>query len=71
MDVQPIRSVAVLPLENLSGDPSQEYFSDGVTDILISDLAQIHSLDVISRRSVMRFKKSTESARQIAKATRR
>ncbi|MGD0446731.1 MAG: SulP family inorganic anion transporter, partial [Edaphobacter sp.] len=49
----PIRSLAVLPLENLSGDASQKYFSDGMTDQLITDLAQISALKVISRTSVM------------------
>src|SRR5205085_10083349 len=48
-----IRSLAVLPLENLSGDPSQEYFSDGMTDELITELGQIGELRVISRTSVM------------------
>ncbi len=48
-----IRSLAVLPLENLSGDASQNYFSDGMTDELITDLAQISALRVISRTSVM------------------
>ena len=51
-----IRSLAVLPLQNLSGDPNQEFFSDGTTEALISSLAQIHSLDVISRTSSMRYK---------------
>src|SRR5262249_9146333 len=51
-----IQSLAVLPLENLSGDKSQEYFADGTTDALITDLAQIGTLRVISRTSVMRYK---------------
>ena len=48
-----IRSLAVLPLQNLSSEPDQEYFSDGMTDALISDLAQISGLKVISRTSSM------------------
>ena len=51
-----IRSIAVLPLENLNNDPSQEYFADGMTDALITSLAQIRSLRVISRTSVMQYK---------------
>ena len=51
-----IRSVAVLPLRNLSGDASQEYLADGMTEALISRLSGIHDLRVISRTSVMRFK---------------
>lgn len=47
-----IRSIAVLPLENLSGDPAQDYFADGMTDQLITDLAHISALRVISRTSV-------------------
>ncbi len=51
-----IHSIAVLPLENLTGDSSQEYFADGMTDALITNLAQISSLRVISRASTMRYK---------------
>jgi serine/threonine protein kinase/Tfp pilus assembly protein PilF len=62
-----IRSLAVLPLENLSGDPAQEYFADGMTEALISNLAQIRALDrVISRTSVMRYKGSGKSLPEIA-----
>jgi TolB-like protein/Tfp pilus assembly protein PilF len=61
-----IHSLAVLPLQNLSGDPDQEYFADGMTDELITDLAQIHSLRVISRTSVMQFKHTRKSLPEIA-----
>jgi eukaryotic-like serine/threonine-protein kinase len=62
-----IKSLAVLPLENLSGDPGQEYFADGMTEALISNLAQIRALDrVISRTSVMRYKGSGKSLPEIA-----
>ncbi len=63
-----IRSIAVLPLKNLSGDPAQEYFSDGVTASLISNLAQIHGIRVISFTSVMRYKGSTQPLSEIARA---
>jgi TolB-like protein/DNA-binding winged helix-turn-helix (wHTH) protein len=53
---RPIESIAVLPLENLSGDPAQEYFSDGMTDELIGEIARIGSLKVISRTSIMQYK---------------
>jgi serine/threonine protein kinase/Tfp pilus assembly protein PilF len=65
--VGPIRSIAVLPLANLTGDPEQEYFADGMTDALISKLAQIGSLDVISRTSVMLYKDSIAPLPQIAR----
>jgi TolB-like protein/Tfp pilus assembly protein PilF len=58
----------VLPLENLSGDPEQEYFADGMTDDLITNLAQIHSLRVISRTSVMQFKHTKKTLPEIAAA---
>jgi TolB-like protein/DNA-binding winged helix-turn-helix (wHTH) protein/Tfp pilus assembly protein PilF len=61
-----IRSLAVLPLENLSDDASQDYFSDGMTDELITELGQISQLRVISRTSVMTYKGSHKSLREIA-----
>jgi TolB-like protein/DNA-binding winged helix-turn-helix (wHTH) protein/Flp pilus assembly protein TadD len=61
-----IRSIAVLPLENLSGDASQNYFADGMTDELITDLAQISALRVISRTSVMVYKGARKPLPQIA-----
>ena len=61
-------SLAVLPLANLSGDPGQEYFADGMTEELITDLASIPSLKVISRTSIMRFKNSKDPLREIARA---
>jgi serine/threonine protein kinase/Tfp pilus assembly protein PilF len=61
-----VRSLAVLPLENLSGDPEQEYFADGMTEALITDLSRISALMVISRTSVMRFKDSDLSLPEIA-----
>jgi TolB-like protein/DNA-binding winged helix-turn-helix (wHTH) protein/Flp pilus assembly protein TadD len=61
-----IRSLAVLPLENLSGDSSQDYFVDGMTDELITRLAQISALRVISRTSVMTYKNARKSLAEIA-----
>ena len=61
-----IHSVAVLPLQNLTGDPAQEYFADGMTDELITGLSGISALKVISRTSVMRYKKSDKSLPEIA-----
>jgi serine/threonine protein kinase/Tfp pilus assembly protein PilF len=60
-------SIAVLPVENLSGNPDQEYFSDGVTDALINELAKISALRVISRQSVIRYKGSEKSLPEIAR----
>jgi TolB-like protein/DNA-binding winged helix-turn-helix (wHTH) protein/Tfp pilus assembly protein PilF len=62
-----IRSLAVLPLDNLSGDASQNYFADGMTDELITDLAQISALRVISRTSVMSYKGAGKPLPQIAR----
>jgi TolB-like protein/DNA-binding winged helix-turn-helix (wHTH) protein/Tfp pilus assembly protein PilF len=60
-------SLAVLPLENLSDDPAQEYFADGMTDELIGDLAQLRSLRVISRTSVMHYKGGKQTVPQIGR----
>ena len=62
-----IRSLAVLPLESLSSDASQDYFADGMTDELISDLGQISALRVISRTSVMTYKRARKPLPQIAR----
>ncbi len=62
-----IKSLAVLPLKNLSGDPAQEYLADGMTEALIGRLAAIHNLRVISHTSVMRFKNPQISVPEIAK----
>lgn len=61
----PIRSIAILPLVNLSADPAQEYFSDGLTDELITKVAQMGSLQVISRTSVMAYKHSSKKTPEI------
>ncbi len=63
----PIESLAVLPLENLSGDSEQEYFADGMTEALISDLGRIRALRVISRPSVMQYKKVKKPLSEIAR----
>jgi TolB-like protein/DNA-binding winged helix-turn-helix (wHTH) protein len=60
-------SIAVLPLENLSGDPSQEYFADGITDALITQLAKLHGLRVISRTSTMQYKSLRKPLPDIAR----
>jgi TolB-like protein/DNA-binding winged helix-turn-helix (wHTH) protein/Tfp pilus assembly protein PilF len=66
-DIPTIHSLAVLPLENLSGDPSQDYFADGMTDELITTLGQIRSLRVISRTSVMQYRGIHKTLLQIAR----
>ena len=63
----PIQSLAVLPLENLSGDPAQQYFADGMTEALITDVAKIPGLKVISRTSIMQFKNTHEGLPQITR----
>lgn len=62
-----IRSIAVLPLTNLSGDPAQEYFADGMTDELITEMAQIGSMRVISRTSSMHYKATAKTVPEIAR----
>ena len=62
-----IRSIAVLPLANLSGDPAQEYFADGMTEELITELAKVGSLKVISRTSSMHYKGISKTLPQIAR----
>lgn len=64
---RPIRSVAVLPLENLSGNPAEDYFADGMTDALITDLAKVRALRVISRTSVMPYKTTRKPLPEIAR----
>ena len=61
-----IQSLAVLPLENFSGDPQQEYFADGMTEELITDLGKINRLRVISRTSVMQYKRTRKPIPEIA-----
>jgi len=62
-----LNSIAVLPLENLSGDPSEEFFADGMTDQLITDLAKVGSLRVISKTSVMQYKGAKKPLPEIAR----
>jgi TolB-like protein/Flp pilus assembly protein TadD len=61
-----IRSIAVLPLENLTGDPGQEYFADGMTEAVISEFARLGAMNVISRTSVMQYKDARKPLPQIA-----
>jgi TolB-like protein/DNA-binding winged helix-turn-helix (wHTH) protein/tetratricopeptide (TPR) repeat protein len=61
-----IRSLAVVPLQNLSGDPSQEYFADGMTEELITELSRLSGLKVISRTSTTRYRNTDKSLPQIA-----
>jgi TolB-like protein/DNA-binding winged helix-turn-helix (wHTH) protein len=68
--IHPIGSLAVLPLENLSSDPGQQYFADGITDELITDLAQISNLKVISRTSTIQYRGTKKSIPEIGKALR-
>jgi TolB-like protein/DNA-binding winged helix-turn-helix (wHTH) protein len=65
--VQPIESLALLPVKNFSGDPSQDFIADGMTDALIAGLSQIKAVKVISRTSAMHYKGTNETVPQIAK----
>ncbi|MFQ5511982.1 MAG: protein kinase [Candidatus Krumholzibacteriia bacterium] len=65
-NVAAIESIAVLPLEDLSGDPGQDYFVDGMTGALITELGQVRTLRVISRTSVMQYRDATKPVSQIA-----
>jgi eukaryotic-like serine/threonine-protein kinase len=67
---EPVHSLAVLPLENMSGDPSEEFYAEGMTEELTTQLAQISALRVISRTSVMQYKASKKSLPEIAKELR-
>jgi TolB-like protein/DNA-binding winged helix-turn-helix (wHTH) protein len=66
--VGPIHSIAVIPLANLSGDPAQDYYADGMTDELITALAENHSLRVVSRTSAMQYKGADRPLGEIARA---
>jgi TolB-like protein/Tfp pilus assembly protein PilF/predicted Ser/Thr protein kinase len=63
----PIESIAVLPLRNLSGDPEQEYFADGMTEALITDLAKVGGLKVIAPHSAMRYKDTDKPLAEVAR----
>ena len=65
--ISPIRSLAVLPLQNLSNDPQQDYFADGMTDELITELAQVSNLRLTSRTSAMTYKSTKKTLPQIAR----
>jgi len=63
----PVQALAVLPLANLSGDPEQEYFADGMTEALITELGKVSQPSVISRQSIMQYKGSKKSLQQIGR----
>ena len=63
----PIRSLAVLPLQNMSKDPSEEYFVDGMTEQLITTLAQLHGIEITSRTSAMQYKTTSKRVPEIGR----
>ncbi|HEX6773938.1 MAG TPA: hypothetical protein VF126_18015 [Acidobacteriaceae bacterium] len=65
--IRNVHAIAILPLENLSGDPHQDYFADGMTDALITDLGQVSGLRVISRTSTMTYKGTKKTLPEIAR----
>jgi len=67
VEAAPVKSLAVLPLQNLSGDPAQDYFADGMTEELTTSLSKIGAIRVISRTSAMRYKRTTKSLPEIAR----
>lgn len=69
ISTEPKKSIIVLPFENISPDPEQEYFCDGMTEEIITDLSHIHELLVISRNSAMTFKGTKKKTREIARET--
>ena len=69
ISTEPKKSIIVLPFENISPDPEQEYFCDGMTEEIITDLSHIHDLLVISRNSAMTFKGTKKKTREIARET--
>ena len=62
----PVHAIAVLPLQNLTGDSAQDYFADGMTEAITTDLARMESLQVISRTSTMQYKTAKKSCRSLA-----
>jgi TolB-like protein len=70
VESRPITSIAVLPLRNLSRDPNQQYFADGMTEALTTSLAQISALHVIARTSAMRYQGTHKTTREIARELR-
>jgi TolB-like protein/DNA-binding winged helix-turn-helix (wHTH) protein/Flp pilus assembly protein TadD len=64
---RPVHAIAVLPLQNLTGDSAQDYFADGMTEALTTDLARMESLQVISRTSTMQYKAAKKSLPDIAR----